>query len=85
MTNAVYGSYRRKVVAKAWTEKKIKALGMMCDIETASQIIGISRTTAYRMARAGTFPAQIHRLGRVYRVSVASLLVYLNGPDEESE
>lgn len=84
MTNAAYGAYRRQIVAKAWTEKKVKALGFSCDIETAAQIVGISRTTAYRMVKRGDFPAKVNRLGRIYRVSVPSLIAYLNGDQQGS-
>lgn len=37
-----------------WTRERVEALGMVCDVETAGQILGIGRTVAYRLAREGS-------------------------------
>jgi hypothetical protein len=60
-----------------WTEETVQSLGMTTDIETAAQILGIGRTTAYALAKAGTFPARVIRVGRCYKVSVPALLILL--------
>ncbi|WP_306856062.1 helix-turn-helix domain-containing protein [Amycolatopsis roodepoortensis] len=49
---------------------------------TAASMLGIGRTTAYRLARKGDFPVPAIRAGRNYRVPVARL-VELLGLDEE--
>ncbi|NLU81620.1 helix-turn-helix domain-containing protein [Rhodococcus sp. HNM0569] len=41
---------------------------------TAGRALGISRTTAYKLARAGDFPVKILRFGTTYRVVTADLL-----------
>jgi hypothetical protein len=74
MANAVAG-------ARTWTEGMVRSLGMTTDIETAGEILGIGRTKAYALAKAGLFPAKVIRVGRVYKVSVPALLGLL-GVDE---
>ena len=60
--------------ARVWTEDQVRALGPTTDVVTAGQILGISRTSAYRLARTGTFPVPVVKAGAQYRVSVAALL-----------
>lgn len=60
-----------------WTVEAVRALGLTTDIETAGQILGIGRTKAYEMARAGDFPVRILRVGRRYRVATPLLLELL--------
>ncbi|WP_253858887.1 helix-turn-helix transcriptional regulator [Prauserella alba] len=45
-------------------------------------MLGIGRTTAYRLARNGEFPSPIVRVGRTYRVAVAPLLTLLGISEE---
>lgn len=40
---------------------------------TAGEAIGISRSTAYKLARTGKFPVRVLRLGASYRVITADL------------
>jgi predicted DNA-binding transcriptional regulator AlpA len=47
---------------------------------TAGEAIGISRTTAYKLARAGEFPVRVLRLGTSYRVVTAELRELLEVP-----
>lgn len=67
-----------------WTPERIRALGVITDLITAGQILGISRNLAYRQARTGSFPIPIHRVGRTYRVRISDLLAYLHIPLEAS-
>ncbi len=41
-----------------WTPEQVRALGVTTDVVTAGQILGLSRTSAYRLARADTFPCR---------------------------
>lgn len=68
-----------------WTAASIQALGATTDLAIAAAIFGLSMPTAYRHARAGTFPVPVVRVGRGYRVPVAPILAALHlmpaGPD----
>jgi hypothetical protein len=68
---------------EAWTRERVEGLGVVCDVETAGQILGIGRTVAYRLAREGSFPAPIRKVGGQYRVPVRGLLDFLDGVDPE--
>lgn len=61
-----------------WTEDDVRALGVTTDVVTAGQILGLSRNTAYRLARAGTFPVPVIQAGHQYRIPVAGLLAALH-------
>ncbi|HEX8343115.1 MAG TPA: helix-turn-helix domain-containing protein [Actinoplanes sp.] len=61
----------------AWTLEDITALGATTDVVTAGQILGISRNTAYALARRGSFPVPIIKAGTRYRVPVAAILATL--------
>ncbi|MFF0371232.1 helix-turn-helix domain-containing protein [Micromonospora sp. NPDC005087] len=63
---------------RRWTEVDVRALGVTTDVVTAAQILGLSRNTAYRLARAGTFPVPIIQAGHQYRIPVAGLLTALH-------
>jgi excisionase family DNA binding protein len=49
---------------------------------TAARMLGIGRTTAYKLARTGTFPVPAVRVGRSYRIPVARVIELL-GLDKE--
>ncbi len=53
---------------------EIRALGVTTDVVTAGAVLGIGRTTAYRLARTGTFPVPVLQVGNRYLVAVAHLL-----------
>ena len=63
-----------------WTIDDVRALGLPCDVPTAAQLLGISRSLSYRMVQDGTFPVRVLRLCRSVRVSVPDLLAYLGAP-----
>jgi hypothetical protein len=62
----------------AWTCAQVRALGTTTDVVTAGQTLGLSRNTAYRLARLGEFPVPVLRAGAQYRVPVAGLLAALH-------
>jgi hypothetical protein len=47
------------------------------DLMTAAQILGIGRTAAYALVRAGRWPTPVIRAGRLIRVPTAPLLQLL--------
>lgn len=49
-------------------------LGAVTDLLTAARVLGIGRTKAYQLARSGTFPVPVVRVGDRYRVPTAPLL-----------
>jgi hypothetical protein len=73
--------FRGKVqpVDGCWTEQAVRSLGMTTDVETAGAILGVGRTKAYELAKAGEFPVKIVRVGRRYLVPVPAILRLLNG------
>jgi hypothetical protein len=57
-----------------WSVEQIRALGAITDIVTAGAVLGIGRTTAYRLVRSGQFPVPVLKVGNRYLVAVAHLL-----------
>ena len=63
------------------TVSELLALPPAVDIVTAGRALGIGRTTAYALARAGRFPCRVLTVGSTYRVPTADLLAVLGvGP-----
>ena len=54
-----------------------RTLPPMLDLMTAAGLLGIGRTTAYQLARNGTFPVPVLRIGASYKVPTAALLELL--------
>ena len=52
------------------------------DLMTAAAVLGLGRTNAYELAKAGQFPVPLMRLGTCYRVPVAGLLRLLGISDQ---
>jgi hypothetical protein len=46
-------------------------------------VLGIGRTTAYALARAGAFPVPVLRVGRRYIVAVGGLLAALGADGQD--
>jgi hypothetical protein len=65
---------------RVWSEDEVRALGVSTDLVTAAAVLGIGRTTAHALARAGRFPVPVLRIGRRYRVPVAPILQLLALP-----
>jgi NAD(P)-dependent dehydrogenase (short-subunit alcohol dehydrogenase family) len=57
-----------------WSVAQIRALGVTTDLVTAGSVLGIGRTTAYRLARSGAFPVPVLKVGNRNLVAVAHLL-----------
>lgn len=53
--------------------------GATVDLITAAGALGIGRTKAYELARAGEFPCHSIRLGDTYRISTPALLELICG------
>lgn len=66
----------------AWSRERLGDLGVTTDLMTAARMLGIGRTTAYKLARTGTFPVPAVRVGRSYRIPVARVIELL-GLDKE--
>jgi excisionase family DNA binding protein len=56
------------------TRAQLRHLPVVVDLMTAARVLGIGRTKAYELARAGRFPCRILRVGESYRVPTADLL-----------
>lgn len=67
---------------RVWSVEQVRALGVRTDLVTAGQVLGIGRTLAHQLARAGEFPVPVVRVGHKYVVPVAPLLTLLRVPDE---
>ena len=65
---------------RAWTEADIRALGATTDLVTAAAILGVGRTKAHELTRAGRFPVPVLRYGRRYLVPTAPILHLLGYP-----
>jgi hypothetical protein len=52
-------------------------LPVVIDLVTAGRALGIGRTRAFELARRGTFPAPLLRVGATWRVPTAPLLKML--------
>ncbi|WP_207974578.1 AlpA family transcriptional regulator [Parafrankia sp. BMG5.11] len=59
---------------ETWHEGEIRGLGARTDLRTACDILGMGHTAGYRMAKNGTFPVPLIKVGRSYVVPVAHLL-----------
>lgn len=59
---------------QAMSLAEIAALPAVVDLMTAARALRIRRTTAYALARGGSFPCPVVRVGRSYRVPTAGLL-----------
>lgn len=62
------------ISGRTWTAQAVRELGLTTDIATAGAILGIGRSKAYALAKAGKFPVRIIRVGRSYVVPTAALL-----------
>lgn len=70
---------------RVWSADEVLALPAVTDLVTAGEILGVGRTAAHEMARAGTFPVPVLRLGARYRVPSAALLRLLELVPERSD
>ena len=56
---------------------EVGALPVVLDAVTAGRMLGLGRTTTYRLLRQGTFPVPVHRAGKVWVVPTAGVLAHL--------
>jgi hypothetical protein len=68
-----------------WTAERIRALGLHTDIATAARIFGLSRATAYDLAKRDQFPVSVLRFGTRYCVPVAAILQALHLPAGDAQ
>ena len=64
---------------RVWTVEAVRNLGLVTTVDTASSILGISRTNAYALAKGGEFPVRLVRVGRRYLVPTTALIDLLAG------
>ena|SRR5438034_5153601 len=65
-----------------WTVEAIHRLGTVTTVPVAASIFGLSRSVAYDLIRAGTFPVPVLRFGTRYRVPVRAILAALHMPTD---
>ena len=70
-------------MAMAITLEQARRLPPTVDLMTAARMLGIGRTKAYQLARAGEFPCKVIRIGEGYRVATADLLRVLGMDADE--
>lgn len=56
---------------------------LMVTLVEAADVLGISRTQAYKLAQTGEFPVPVHRIGRVWRVPRRPLEAYVGAPIDD--
>lgn len=62
------------------TPAELASLPAATDLLTAARALGLGRTRAYQMARAGQFPCPVIKTGRTWLVPTAGLLALLGLP-----
>jgi predicted site-specific integrase-resolvase len=68
-------------MAKALTVEQVRALPAVVDLEPGGRSFGISRSTALEMARDGTFPVPVMKIGHRYRVRRSDIVAALGLDD----
>jgi len=68
------------VVTRPLTLAEIVDLPAVTDLVTAGRALGLGRTKAYELARAGQFPCPVIRAGKNWMVPTAGLLTLLGLP-----
>ncbi|WP_416901306.1 helix-turn-helix domain-containing protein [Micromonospora echinospora] len=63
---------------QVWTAERIRALGASTDLATAASVLGMSRSTAYKLIRRDAFPVPHFRIGAHYRIPTTPLLATLH-------
>ena len=56
---------------------EIGSLPVVLDPVEAGRMLGLGRTTTYRLLREGAFPVPVHRTGRSWKVPTAGVLAHL--------
>lgn len=69
--------HNRTAPPRSWNLDQICEFGLTTDITTAALILGIGRSTGYELARIGTFPVKVIRVGHRYLVPTTALIKLL--------
>jgi excisionase family DNA binding protein len=64
-------------------QKTLKMDKEILDIEGAADVLGVSKTTIYKLAREGTIPAT--RVGREWRFSRSNLIDWIKNGTEADQ
>ncbi|GAA3118558.1 helix-turn-helix domain-containing protein [Planomonospora alba] len=67
------------------TLAQIQQLPAVVDLVTAGRALGLGRTKAYQLARAGQFPCRVIRIGKSYLVPTTGLLALLDARGGDTE
>ncbi len=65
-------------MTQGMTEAELLALPAAVDLATAGRALGIGRTKAHELAKAGRFPIKVLQVGQKYRVPRTALLAALD-------
>jgi len=63
----------------AWTGEQVAELPVTVDLVTAGSVFSMGRTKAHELARTGTFPVPVLRVGSRYVVPTAAIKRLLIG------
>jgi hypothetical protein len=64
-------------IINGMTLAEVMALPAITDLVSAGKALGLGRTRSYELARAGSFPCRVVRVGKTYHVPTADLLALL--------
>jgi hypothetical protein len=64
-------------ITNGMTLAEVMALPAITDLVSAGKALGMGRTRSYELARAGSFPCRVVRVGKTYHVPTADLLALL--------
>jgi hypothetical protein len=64
-------------ITHSMTLSEVMALPAITDVVSAGKALGIGRTRSYELARTGSFPCRVVRIGKTYHVPTANLLALL--------
>jgi len=60
--------------SRGMTIERARSLPLVVDVPTAAAILGIGRSAAYELIRAGLWPTPTLRLGKLIRIPTTPLL-----------
>ncbi|MFJ4816250.1 hypothetical protein [Streptomyces sp. NPDC088801] len=63
--------------SKGMSREELLALPVAIDLDTSNRALGLGRSKGYELAKRGTYPCKVLRLGNAYRVVTADLLELL--------
>jgi hypothetical protein len=71
------GQPTASAITNGMTLAEVMALPVITDVVSAGKALGMGRTRSYELARAGSFPCRVVRVGKTYHVPTADLLTLL--------